>query len=92
MPLLKKDAVLINSGRGGIINENDIAEFLTSSTLRFGTDVLEKEPMQKGHPLLNEKIRNRVLITPHIAWAYKSSIEALVAGLVKNIEEFANQK
>lgn len=85
--LLKKDAILINMGRGGIVNEADLAEVIMNKSFYFATDVLEKEPMAKNHPFLNEKLSN-IFITPHIAWAYKESRARLLQGVEKNIKDF----
>ncbi|RXK12714.1 hydroxyacid dehydrogenase [Halarcobacter mediterraneus] len=87
--LLKKDCILVNVGRGGIINEKDLAEKLDSQkSLYCGLDVIEKEPIVKDNPLLKIKNKDRLVLTPHIAW---SSIEAritLVDRIFDNIKKF----
>ena len=85
---IKDGAILLNLGRGGIINESDLAETLDSKDLYCGLDVLEIEPIQKNNPLNFIKNKHKLIITPHIGW---SSIEArnrLVVGIIKNIEEY----
>ncbi|NVJ53056.1 MAG: D-2-hydroxyacid dehydrogenase [Campylobacteraceae bacterium] len=87
--LLKENAVLVNVGRGGIINEKDLSEKLDSSkSLYCGLDVVEKEPIEESNPLLKIKNKDRLILTPHIAW---SSIEArttLMNKVFDNIKSF----
>jgi len=88
LSLIKENAILINVGRGGIINENDLAKILEEKNIYVGLDVFENEPINKNNPLL--KFKNKTLLTPHIAW---SSIEArnkLMDGIYKNLEDFIN--
>lgn len=86
--MLKKDSILINVGRGGIVNEEDVADILKEKDFYYGCDVLEKEPMIQNHPFLNKEIQHKLIITPHIAWAYKESRERLLQGIEKNIKDF----
>lgn len=68
--MMKKDAILLNLGRGPIIKEDDLAEALQNGTIAAaGLDVLCVEPMAKDNPLLPIKDSTKLLITPHIAWA-----------------------
>ena len=67
---MKSSAILLNVGRGPIINEADLAEALNNRTIAAaGLDVLSVEPMQPENPLRGIKDSERLLITPHIAWA-----------------------
>jgi len=91
LPLLKKDTILLNLGRGGIINEKDLAAFLDQNHIYAGLDVLEKEPITKENPLLHVKAKERLFMTPHIAWASKESRERLVEGICQNIETFTGE-
>lgn len=91
LELLKTNAILINTGRGGIVNEEDLVNVIRKKHFYFATDVLEKEPMIKNHPLLASDIQNKVIITPHIAWAYKESRDKLIKGIEKNIKDFLNK-
>lgn len=88
LELLKTNAILINTGRGGIVNDNDLVDVIRKKHFYFATDVLEKEPMIQNHPLLASDIQNKVIITPHIAWAYKESRDKLIKGIENNIKEF----
>ncbi|EID4795805.1 D-2-hydroxyacid dehydrogenase [Campylobacter lari] len=86
--LLKDEAILINVGRGGIINEVDLAQIMDEKNIRVGLDVLEVEPMVENHPLLNIKNKENLIITPHVAWASEESIQNLVQIVFNNLKEF----
>jgi glycerate dehydrogenase len=86
--LLKSGAILLNLGRGGIIDEDDLAKALDSQDIYAGLDVTAKEPIDIANPLLSIKNSDRLLITPHIAWTSKEAREKLLDGIAKNIEEF----
>ena len=86
--LLKPQAVVLNLGRGGIINENALAAYIDESQISVGLDVLEKEPMIDTSPFREVKGEDRLLITPHIAWASYESRVKLVDGICKNIKIF----
>ncbi len=88
LPLLKQNALLLNLGRGGIINEKDLAKFIDESDIYVGLDVLENEPMSKSSPFLTIKNRDNLFITPHIAWASVESRKKLVEGICTNIRTF----
>lgn len=86
--LLKERAVLLNLGRGGIVDEVALAKKIDSSSILVGLDVTSSEPLPEESPLLNLKNSHQLYITPHIAWASVEARERLVAGIAKNIEEF----
>lgn len=85
---LKDGAMLANSGRGGIIDEEKIAQIIDEREIYFATDVLEKEPIRADHPLLKVKNKDRLMITPHIAWASVEARKKLIELSAKNIEDF----
>ena len=89
LPLLNDSIVLLNLGRGGIINESDLALFMDKSAIKVGLDVLESEPIKKDNPLLNIKNKHNLIMTPHLAWASVESRERLVDGIYQNIKEFS---
>jgi len=85
---IKEDAVLLNLGRGGIIDETDLSYELDRKRFYAGLDVLEKEPLQATNRLNEITHKERLLITPHIAWASIEARQKLLQGIVKNIETF----
>jgi len=89
MKLMRPCAILLNLGRGGIINEKDLARALNDNLIgAAGTDVMEQEPINPNNPLLKLFDKDKILITPHMAWASKESRELLVEKLARNIEIF----
>ncbi|WP_096021878.1 D-2-hydroxyacid dehydrogenase [Campylobacter lanienae] len=85
---LKDGAMLVNSGRGGIVDEEYMAKLIDEREIYFITDVLEKEPIVANHPLLKVKNKDRLMITPHIAWASVEARRKLIELSAKNIEDF----
>jgi len=92
LKLLKDKAILLNLGRGGIINEDDLAQELNKRELYIGLDVLTKEPIEKKNPLLHIEHPERLILTPHIAWSSIEARKKLLEGIVENIETFIKQK
>ncbi len=86
LKLMKKSAILINTSRGPIIAEQDLAAALNEGIIAgAGLDVLASEPPAKDNPLLKAK---NCIITPHIAWATLESRRRLMDQAVKNIKAF----
>jgi len=93
LKLMKKTAILLNLGRGGIVNERDLARALNEDLIAAaGLDVLEREPIEKNSPLLNIKNKEKILITPHIAWASLESRKRLINQIILNIQAFLEGK
>lgn len=88
LPYLKEKSILLNLGRGGIINETDLAFELDRREIYAGLDVLETEPITLNNRLNEVKHKERLLITPHIAWTSIEARHKLLDGIVKNIESF----
>jgi glycerate dehydrogenase len=86
LKLIKKDSILLNLGRGGIINESDLAKALDEQEFYAGLDVLEKEPNLEDNPLLDINNIDRLFITPHIAWASIQAQEKLIQSVYENIK------
>lgn len=83
---MKESAILINASRGGLIEENDLAEALNSGQLAGAVvDVVSIEPIAADNPLL--KARN-IAITPHLAWATREARRRLMASTAENIRTF----
>lgn len=84
--LMKPSAILINTSRGGLINEADLAKALNAGQIAgAGLDVLSTEPPAQNNPLLKAK---NCIITPHIAWAGVEARKALLKGIVNNIAAY----
>jgi len=81
----KDGAVILNLGRGGIINEEAVARIIDEKNISFGLDVLKKEPMIENHPLLSVKNKENLYITPHIAWASVEARDTLINAIIQNI-------
>lgn len=92
MKNMKDGAILLNLGRGGIINENDLAKLIDEKEIYCGIDVVSKEPIEESNPLLKVKNKNRLLLTPHIGWASIEARTRLVNMVAKNIEDFIDEK
>jgi glycerate dehydrogenase len=87
--LMRPCALLLNTGRGGIINETDLARALNENIIAgAGIDVLVEEPVKPGNPLLKVVDKEKILITPHMAWASMESRARLIEGVARNIEEY----
>lgn len=81
--LAKPNAVLINTGRGAVINEDDLIEALrTGKIAGAGLDVVEEEPIDENHPLLT---MDQVILTPHVAFYSEESIQELKQKTALNI-------
>ena len=86
---MKPTAVLINVGRGGIVNEADLARALNEGLLGGAAlDVFDPEPPSPDNPLFTIGEPGRTLFTPHIAWAGLASRRRLIAEVAKNIDAF----
>ncbi|TPV45526.1 D-2-hydroxyacid dehydrogenase [Pantoea deleyi] len=84
---MKPHAQLINTARGGLINEDDLAAALKQGVIGGAAlDVLSSEPPAADNPLLADL--PMLLLTPHIAWASRSGVENLVSGVMTNIAAF----
>lgn len=89
--LLKQGAILVNVGRGGIVNEEDLVTVIDAKEIFVGLDVLSVEPMIEHHPLLHVKHPERLIITPHVAWASVEARAELMRLVGENIKEFIQQ-
>ena len=86
---MKKSAYLLNLGRGRIVVERDLARALNEDLIAgAGLDVLEHEPITKENPLFSVTDKNKLLITPHIAWASVEARTLLIQEVVANIKAY----
>ena len=89
---MKNNAVLINCGRGGLVNETDLIDALQQGQIGgAGFDVLTTEPPRQGHPLLDANLPN-LIITPHMPWASTEAVNRLFDILLDNINGFVAGK
>lgn len=83
---MKDGVILINTARGGLINEKDLAQALDSGKVyRAGLDVVSQEPIRKDNPLLSCK---NVYLSPHIAWASQGARYDLVQIAYDNLQSY----
>lgn len=91
LKLMKPSALLVNTGRGHIVNEADLVEAINAETVAGAAlDVFSKEPLPKDSPLLNVKYPDRLILTPHIAWTGIEARKRLLRGIVNNIVSMDN--
>lgn len=85
---MKDGVILINTARGGLISEKDVADALNDGKIAAaGVDVVQKEPIPTDSPLLSAK---NCYITPHIAWAPRETRNRLLGIVVDNLQAFLN--
>lgn len=85
---MKPTAFVVNTGRGGIVVEADLARAINEERIAgAGIDVYEKEPLQPGHPYLTCAHPERLLLSPHIAWYSKEARARLVEAMAENIRK-----
>jgi glycerate dehydrogenase len=88
---MKRDAILINTARGGIVDEAALARALQQGWIAgAGFDVLSQEPPRHGNPLLAADLLTlpNFILTPHVGWASANAMETLMDQLIGNIEAF----
>lgn len=88
LSLMKPTAVIVNMGRGGIIDEAALAAAVDGARIAgAGLDVYSKEPLPEDNPLLHTAHPERFSFTPHLAWASNESLDRLVLRMADNIRE-----
>ena len=86
---MTRKPIVINTARGGIINEEDAITAIDSGAIRgLGVDCLSAEPPKDGNPLFKIAHYPNVIITPHVAWASNEAIQSLWNQLINNIEQW----
>lgn len=90
---MKSSAILVNMGRGPIVVEKDLARAIEEEQIRGAAlDVYETEPVGEDNILLSIKNKDKLLLSPHIAWASIEARERLFNEVVENIKAFYNGK
>ncbi len=93
LSLMKKTACLINMARGPVVDDEAVARALRKKTIAgFAADVLTHEPPPADHPFFAADIRDKILLTPHVAWASRESRQCLVDEMGRNIDAFRRGK
>jgi len=92
MKTIKDGAILLNLGRGGIINEADLAKIIDEKEIYCGIDVVSVEPILESNPLLKVKNKEQLLLTPHIGWASIEARTKLISMVANNIEKFISEE
>lgn len=89
LQLMKNTAILINVARGRVVNNRALYQALVNGDIAAaGLDVVEDEPLSTDNPLINIKDSNKLIITPHLAWASVEARTRCVNEVYKNIEAF----
>ncbi|MFL5729854.1 MAG: D-2-hydroxyacid dehydrogenase [Cytophagaceae bacterium] len=90
---MKSSALLINAGRGGIVNEEDLARALNENLIAgAAVDVYEKEPPDPYNPLLKLIQPEKILLTPHIAWAAREARQELLSQIIAHIRKYLGNR
>lgn len=90
---MKNDAFLINTSRGGLVNEEDLVTAMEKKMIAGAAfDVTEREPPAEDHPFMHLLDEPNFILTPHIAWASAEAMQALADGLIHNLECFITGK
>jgi len=91
LQIMRRDAVLINVGRGPIVDEFALAKALNEKII-YGAclDVLANEPIKADNPLLAIQQKERLYISPHVAWISQEALHTLLVKTANNIQEFLN--
>ena len=85
---MKPEGYIVNMGRGGIINEKDLAESLDNGVIAgAAVDVFSKEPLPAGHPYLGMEHPERLILSPHIGWASREARVCLIGKIAANIKD-----
>ncbi len=86
--MMKREALLINTARGGLVNEMALIDVLRAGLIAGAAfDVLSEEPPRRGNPLLDATLPS-LIVTPHVAWASREAMQTLADQLVDNLEAF----
>ncbi|QFI38352.1 D-2-hydroxyacid dehydrogenase [Moritella marina ATCC 15381] len=89
LKLMKNTSILINTGRGGLVDEDALVDALLNQQIAgAGVDVFTQEPADDTNPLIANAHLPNLILTPHVAWGSDSAIQTLAEQLINNIEQF----
>lgn len=89
LSLMKPSAILINVARGAVVDSKSLADAIDERMIAAaGVDVMEREPISPDDPLMHVKNKERLLLTPHMAWASREARQKVVSEACKNIEAY----
>ena len=89
LQLMKPNAMIINIGRGGIVNEADLAAAIDGGVIAGAAlDVFTSEPIPANHPFMTMRHPERLRLSPHVAWTSNKAMETLLQRTVANIEDY----
>jgi glycerate dehydrogenase len=87
--MMQPHSILINTGRGGIVNEKALAFAIDNNIIAgAATDVFEREPIAVSSSFFEMKHKERILFTPHVAWTSKEAMQQLILKIAENISNF----
>jgi glycerate dehydrogenase len=90
---MKPDAILVNTGRGGIVNEAALIAAMQAGRLGGAAlDVVVNEPVQPDDPLFALIERDDFILNPHVAWSSEDAMQTLISGAIDNITRFVNER
>ena len=91
--IMKKDVIIVNSARGAVLNEDDVAYAVEEGIIGgFGCDVYSSEPFGSSHPYNRIMNRPNVILTPHAAWGSFEARERCINIIAENIQAFIDNK
>lgn len=93
LQMMKRDAVIVNTARGGIINEPDLIQALLQERIGgVALDVVEHEPIQLDNPFLHLVEHTNLILNPHVAWSSENAMQGLMDRAIQNIQDFIQEK
>lgn len=93
LQMMKRDAVVVNTARGGIINEQDLIQALLQEQIAgVALDVVEHEPIQLDNPILHLVGHPNLILNPHVAWSSENAMQGLMDQAIQNIQDFIQEE
>lgn len=93
LQMMKSDAVIVNTARGGIINEQDLIQALLKEKIAgVALDVVEHEPIQLDNPILHLVEHPNLILNPHVAWSSENAMQGLMDRAIQNIKNFIQEE